>query len=334
MLEICKGASIRRSKKQKQKKSLAERNQRDIIANFFIERKAGGPKMAQIINGIQMAKELRQEVKNGVLHREAQGLSTPGLAVILIGKNPASELYVANKRKACLEVGILSFDFDLPETVTEDVVLDLIDQLNHREDIHGILVQLPLPAHIDTYKVLEKIDPNKDVDGFHPFNIGLLVQRRPKLRPCTPKGITNLLKKICPNLEGLNAVVVGASNIVGRPMGMELLLEGCTVTLCHHLTRDVSWHTKHADILVSAVGKPNFIQANWIKPGAIVVDVGINRLDDGSFVGDVDFHHAKEVASWITPVPGGVGPMTVATLLENTLFAANNLTELSSPPAQ
>jgi methylenetetrahydrofolate dehydrogenase (NADP+) / methenyltetrahydrofolate cyclohydrolase len=286
-------------------------------------------KVAQIINGSQFAKELRQEVKNGVLLRQSRGLSPPGLAVIMIGKNPASELYVANKRKACLSVGIASFDFDLSEAVSEDRVLNLIGELNQREDIHGILIQLPLPPHINTYKILEKIDPNKDVDGFHPFNIGLLVQRRPNLRPCTPKGVTHLLKKIVPDLQGLDAVVVGASNIVGRPMGMELLLEGCTITVCHHLTRDVAEHTKRADILISAVGKANLIQASWIKPGAIVVDIGINRLEDGSFSGDVDFEAAKEVAGWITPVPGGVGPMTVATLLENTLLAADNLTLLS-----
>jgi methylenetetrahydrofolate dehydrogenase (NADP+)/methenyltetrahydrofolate cyclohydrolase len=286
---------------------------------------------AQIINGLEMAKALRQEVKDGIILRHSQDLRAPGLAVIKIGHDPASELYVANKRKACLAVGILSFDFDLSETVSEEKVLHLIQELNHREDIHGILVQLPLPTHINTYKIIEAIDPNKDVDGFHPFNIGLLVQRRPKLRPCTPKGITHLLKKIAPNLEGMNAVVVGASNIVGRPMGMELLLEGCTVTMCHHLTRNITEHTQRADILISAVGKANLVQANWVKPGAIVIDVGINRLEDGSFAGDVDFKAVKEIAGWITPVPGGVGPMTVATLLENTLLAANALALLNQP---
>ncbi len=284
---------------------------------------------ASIIDGIQMAKALREEVKHGVLLRQNQGLIPPGLAVIMIGKNPASELYVANKRKACAAVGIISFDFDLPSSSSEAQVLELIRTLNHREDVHGILVQLPLPQTIDTYKILDSIDPLKDVDGFHPFNIGLLVQRRPRLRPCTPKGITNLLKKVTPHLEGMNAVVVGASNIVGRPMSMELLLEGCTVTTCHRFTRDLSEHTKRADILVSAVGKSKFIPGHWIKPGAIVIDVGINRLEDGSFTGDIDFESAKEVAGFITPVPGGVGPMTVATLLENTLLAANHLSLLN-----
>ncbi len=278
---------------------------------------------AHIINGIQLAKELREEVKKGVELRVNQGLLAPGLAVIMVGQNPASQLYVSNKIKACAEVGIISFGYELKEDSTEAGLLALIHELNHRPDVHGILVQLPLPSHIDPFKILEAIDPEKDVDGFHPFNIGLLVQRRPKLRPCTPKGITNLLKKITPDLSGMNAVVVGASNIVGRPMGMELLLEGCTVTICHHLTRNLAEHTKRADILVSAVGKSNFIPGHSIKPGAIVIDVGINRLEDGSFTGDIDFESAKKVAGYLTPVPGGVGPMTVATLLENTLFAAN-----------
>jgi methylenetetrahydrofolate dehydrogenase (NADP+)/methenyltetrahydrofolate cyclohydrolase len=297
--------------------------------NFFV----GGNKLtmtAQIINGLEIASALRETVKAGVLLRHNAGFPAPGLAVIKIGHNPASELYVANKRKACASVGILSFDFDLSDGVSEERVLRLIDELNHREDIHGILVQLPLPPHINTYKIIEAIDPHKDVDGFHPFNIGLLVQRRPKLRPCTPKGITHLLKKIPIQLEGLHAVVVGASNIVGRPMGMELLLEGCTITMCHHLTRDITEHTKRADILISAVGKPNLIQAHSIKPGAVVIDVGINRLENGSLVGDVDFNSVKEIAGWITPVPGGVGPMTVAALLENTLMAANALTILKN----
>ncbi len=280
---------------------------------------------AHIINGIQLAKDLREEVKKGVQHRLDQGLLAPGLAVVMVGQNPASQLYVSNKIKACAEAGILSFGYELKEEATEEHLLDLIHELNHRSDVHGILVQLPLPSHMDTFKILEAIDPQKDVDGFHPFNIGLLVQRRPKLRPCTPKGITNLLKKITPDLSGMNAVVVGASNIVGRPMGMELLLEGCTVTICHHLTRDLAEHTKRADILVSAVGKSKLIPGDWIKPGAIVIDVGINRLEDGSFTGDIDFESAKHVAGYLTPVPGGVGPMTVATLLENTLFAANTL---------
>jgi len=276
---------------------------------------------AKIIDGKTIAQQVRNEVAEQVKQRLAAGKRAPGLAVVLVGENPASQIYVASKRRACDEVGFLSRSYDLPAATSEAELLALIDQLNADAEIDGILVQLPLPAGIDNVKVLERIHPDKDVDGFHPYNVGRLCQRAPKLRPCTPRGIVTLLERYDIDTYGLNAVVVGASNIVGRPMSMELLLAGCTTTVTHRFTKNLRHHVENADLLVVAVGKPGFIPGDWIKPGAIVVDVGINRLESGKVVGDVDFDAASERAAYITPVPGGVGPMTVATLIQNTLQA-------------
>lgn len=276
---------------------------------------------AKIIDGKTIAQQVRNEVAEQVKQLLAAGKRAPGLAVVLVGENPASQIYVASKRRACDEVGFLSRSYDLPAATSEAELLALIDQLNADEEIDGILVQLPLPAGIDNVKVLERIHPDKDVDGFHPYNVGRLCQRAPKLRPCTPRGIVTLLERYNIDTYGLNAVVVGASNIVGRPMSMELLLAGCTTTVTHRFTKNLRHHVENADLLVVAVGKPGFIPGDWIKPGAIVVDVGINRLESGKVVGDVDFDAASERAAYITPVPGGVGPMTVATLIQNTLQA-------------
>lgn len=276
---------------------------------------------ARIIDGKGIAQALRADIKQRVASRLAQGRRAPGLAVIMVGDNPASQVYVRNKRRACAETGIREFSHDLPGDASQAALLQLIDSLNANPDVDGILVQLPLPAQIDQTTVIERIHPSKDVDGFHPYNIGRLAQRMPCLRPCTPRGIMRLLEATGADLHGLDAVVVGASNIVGRPMSLELLLAGCTVTTCHRFTRDLATHVARADLLVVAVGKPKFIPGAWIKPGAIVVDVGINRLPSGEIVGDVEFDTAKTRAGWITPVPGGVGPMTVATLLLNTLEA-------------
>jgi methylenetetrahydrofolate dehydrogenase (NADP+)/methenyltetrahydrofolate cyclohydrolase len=277
---------------------------------------------AKIIDGKAIAAELRLNIKQTVDTRRAQKLRAPGLAVILVGQDPASAIYVQHKRAACTETGILSRAYDLPVSIEQTDLLALIDQLNQDAEIDGILVQLPLPAHIDTNAILEQISLYKDVDGFHPYNIGRLAQQRPLLRPCTPHGIMTLLAKTGHrDLAGMHAVVVGASNIVGRPMMLELLLAGCTVTICHRMTRDLASHIKTADLLIVAIGQPGVIQTDWIKPCAIVIDVGINRLPNGSVCGDIDFETAKHKASWITPVPGGVGPMTVVTLLQNTLQA-------------
>ncbi|HFV9290632.1 MULTISPECIES: bifunctional methylenetetrahydrofolate dehydrogenase/methenyltetrahydrofolate cyclohydrolase FolD [unclassified Serratia (in: enterobacteria)] len=276
---------------------------------------------AKIIDGKTIAQQVRNEVAEQVKQRLAAGKRAPGLAVVLVGENPASQIYVASKRKACEEVGFISRSYDLPASTTEPELLALIDKLNADKEIDGILVQLPLPAGIDNVKVLERISPDKDVDGFHPYNVGRLCQRAPKLRPCTPRGIVTLLERYSIDTYGLNAVVVGASNIVGRPMSMELLLAGCTTTVTHRFTKNLRHHVENADLLIVAVGKPGFIPGDWIKPGAIVIDVGINRLESGKVVGDVDFEAASERAAFITPVPGGVGPMTVATLIQNTLQA-------------
>jgi len=280
---------------------------------------------AKIIDGKAVAADLKQQLKLATTERLAEGKRRPGLAVVLIGANPASQVYVGSKRKSCEEIGFKSEAYDLPETTSEEELLSLIDTLNHDDEIDGILVQLPLPQHISAETVIERIAPHKDVDGFHPYNIGRLAQRNPQLRPCTPKGVITLLRTTGVDLKGLEAVVVGASNIVGRPMALELLLAGCTTTVCHRWTNNLEEQVRRADLLVVAVGKPNFIPGEWIKQGAIVIDVGINRLENGKLTGDVEFEKAKEKASWITPVPGGVGPMTVATLLENTLFAAETL---------
>jgi methylenetetrahydrofolate dehydrogenase (NADP+)/methenyltetrahydrofolate cyclohydrolase len=280
---------------------------------------------AQIIDGKAIAAGILQSLKQRVRQRLAEGLPAPGLAVILVGDNHASQVYVASKRKACLDVGIVSCAHDLPADVTQTRLLALIDELNTDPLIHGILVQLPLPAHIDSETVIERIHSEKDVDGFHPYNVGRLALRMPLLQPCTPRGVMTLLESTGQELRGKEAVVVGASNIVGRPMVLELLLAACTVTACHRFTHDLAAHVARADILVSAVGKPGLIKGLWIKPGAIVVDVGITRNGNGTLVGDVEFDEAKKRAGWITPVPGGVGPMTVATLLQNTVYAADKL---------
>jgi len=277
---------------------------------------------ARIIDGKAIAASLQAEIKERVAQRAARRERTPGLAVIMVGENPASQVYVRSKRKACSEVGILSFSYDLAANITQNKLLELIDELNRDTRVDGILVQLPLPADIDPETIIERIHPDKDVDGFHPYNIGRLVLRMPVLRPCTPRGIMRLLASTDLVIRGQHAVVIGASNHVGRPMALELLLAGCTVTVCHRFTRDLPVQVSQADILVVAVGSPAIIKGHWIKPGAVIMDVGINREADGTLVGDVEFEVAREKAGWITPVPGGVGPMTVATLLLNTLEAA------------
>ena len=275
---------------------------------------------AQIISGTQLASQIKSNVAQQISQYVAQGKRAPGLAVILVGADPASQVYVGSKRKSCAEIGIVSKSYDLPETTTEQALLELIEELNQDAEINGILVQLPLPKHIDSTKVIEQISPEKDVDGFHPYNVGRLCQRIPTLRACTPYGVMKLLETTGISFYGKHAVIVGASNIVGRPMALELLLAGCTVTVTHRFTEDLASHIRQADILVVAVGKPKFIKGEWIKEGAVVVDVGINRID-GKLVGDVEFDIAAERAAYITPVPGGVGPMTVAMLMQNTLSA-------------
>lgn len=276
---------------------------------------------AQIIDGKNIASNMRSSINTRIDKRLADGKRAPGLAVIIVGDDPASTVYVRNKRKACDEVGIVSFSYDLADTTTQDELVKLVQELNQNPDIDGILVQLPLPEHVDPEVILETILPDKDVDGFHPYNVGRLAIRMPILRSCTPKGVMHLLESTGEAIRGQDAVVVGASNHVGRPMAMELLLAGCTVTTCHRFTRDTAAHVARADIVVVAVGKPGVVKGEWIKPGAVVIDVGINRQADGSLVGDIEYENAAERAGWITPVPGGVGPMTVATLLENTLEA-------------
>src|SRR3989344_743638 len=276
---------------------------------------------AQIINGKAIADNMLNEIKTRIESRVALGMRAPTLAVILVGADPASSIYVRNKRLACEKVGIRSIAYDLSTSTTEADLLALIDILNRDIEVDGILVQAPLPPQIQDENVIEKIDPAKDVDGFHPYNIGRLAVRQPTLRSCTPFGVIKLLQTTGLEIMGLDAVVVGVSNHVGRPMALELLLAGCTVTCCHRHTKDLAGAVARADIVVAAAGKPGLIQGNWIKPGAIVVDIGITRLADGSLCGDVDFAKAKQRAGWITPVPGGVGPMTVATLMENTLLA-------------
>jgi methylenetetrahydrofolate dehydrogenase (NADP+)/methenyltetrahydrofolate cyclohydrolase len=277
---------------------------------------------AQILDGKAAAADLREQIRERVAERAAKGLRPPGLAVVLVGGDPASHIYVQSKRKACDKAGLHSELHALPADTPQRELLRLLGELNHRDEIDGILVQLPLPRHIDTEAVIEHILPSKDVDGFHPYNVGRLALRLPLLRSCTPKGVMTLLERAAIKLEGLDAVIVGQSNIVGRPMALELLAARCTITVCHSRTKDLSDKIRHADLLVAAMGKPRFVRGEWIKEGAVVVDVGINRLDDGILCGDVDFQAARERASWITPVPGGVGPMTVATLLQNTLQAA------------
>ncbi len=277
---------------------------------------------ARILDGKRIAQELLERVRVGVDARRGGGRSAPGLAVVLVGADAASAVYVRNKRKACQQVGFRSFDHDLPSSVTQAELFALIDQLNADPAVHGILVQSPLPPHIDEDALVDRIDPGKDVDGFHAVNVGRLALRRFGLRPCTPRGVMTLLGHMDRPVRGQHAVVVGVSNHVGRPLALELMIAGCTTTSCHRFTRDLAGFVRQADIVVVAVGRPGLIHGEWIKPGAVVIDVGINRLADGHLVGDVEFAAAAERASWITPVPGGVGPMTVATLMENTLEAA------------
>jgi methylenetetrahydrofolate dehydrogenase (NADP+)/methenyltetrahydrofolate cyclohydrolase len=276
---------------------------------------------AKILDGKAIAADIRRDVKEKVSTMISAGKRSPGLAVVLVGENPASQVYVRNKQRSCEEVGFLSELHRLSGETSEAELLGLIDELNSREEIDGILVQLPLPDQIDEETVIERILPTKDVDGFHPYNVGRLVLRMPILRPCTPKGIMTMLERTGQKLEGLDAVIIGQSNIVGRPMALELLAARCTITVCHSRTKDLIEKASSADVLVAAIGRPEFIKSDWVKEGAMVIDVGINRREDGSLCGDVDFAGASEKASWITPVPGGVGPMTVATLLENTLQA-------------
>jgi methylenetetrahydrofolate dehydrogenase (NADP+)/methenyltetrahydrofolate cyclohydrolase len=277
---------------------------------------------ARILDGKAVALSVTQELTAKVAARVAQGHPPPGLAVVLVGESAASQIYVRAKRRTTEAVGMRSFAYDFPASLPRDDLLATIDRLNANPDVHGILVQLPLPRHIDAEQVVERIDPGKDVDGFHPCNVGRLVLKSPTLRPCTPYGCMRLLAETGESLVGKHAVVIGQSNIVGRPMAMELLMARCTVTICHSATRDLAGIVRQADIVVAAVGKAKFVPGAWIREGAIVIDVGINRTEDGKLVGDVEFDAAKDRAAWITPVPGGVGPMTIAMLLANTFRAA------------
>ncbi len=283
---------------------------------------------AQILNGRLIAEEIQQRISQSIQSYIAQDKRAPGLAVVLVGDAPASQIYVNRKLAACQKVGIISQDYRLKDTTTQAELIKLIDKLNNDPAVDGILIQMPLPSHIKTQPILEHIHVGKDVDGFHPYNLGRLAQKKPRLRPCTPAGIMTLLKSTQIDLKGLDATVVGVSNIVGRPMVLELLMAGCTVTAAHRFTRDLRKTLENADLLVVAAGQPGLIKGDWIKPGAIVIDVGINRMDNGQLVGDVEFESAKEKASFITPVPGGVGPMTVATLLSNTLCAYEWIMEI------
>jgi len=285
---------------------------------------------ARILDGKAISERLASDVRRAVDARCAAGKPPPGLAVVLVGQHAASQIYVRNKRRMTEAAGMRSFAVDLPADAPEDALLDTIDRLNADASVHGILVQLPLPKQIGSERVIERIDWRKDVDGFHPYNVGRLVLKMPTLRPCTPFGCMRLLAETGEDLVGKHAVVIGQSNIVGRPMALELLMARCTVTICHSATRDLPDIARRADIVVAAIGKANFVQGDWIREGAIVIDVGINRRADGSLCGDVDFAIARERASWITPVPGGVGPMTIATLLANTLRAA----ELQDMPVE
>ncbi|MBX3695448.1 MAG: bifunctional methylenetetrahydrofolate dehydrogenase/methenyltetrahydrofolate cyclohydrolase FolD [Steroidobacteraceae bacterium] len=277
---------------------------------------------ARLIDGKRIAGEVKAEVRAEIDAALARGLRRPGLAVVMVGDNAASAIYVRNKRKACEESGVLSVAHDLPQSTSERELLTLIDELNGDPRIDGILVQLPVPDQIRQSAIIDRIDPQKDVDGFHPYNLGRLAQRNPLIRPCTPYGVIRMLDAEGLSVRGLDAVVVGASNIVGRPMSLELLLMGATTTVCHRFTRNLEAHVRAAELLVVAVGKPGIVRGEWIRPGAIVVDVGMNRLESGKLVGDVEFAGACERAAWITPVPGGVGPMTVAMLMRNTLEAS------------
>lgn len=284
---------------------------------------------AQLIDGKAISSELLENIKSKITKRISAGKRAPCLAVILIGEDPASAIYVRNKRMACEKVGIRSISHNLPSTTTEAELLDLINDLNNDSEVDGILVQSPLPEHIVEDHIVEQINVNKDVDGFHPYNIGRLAVRQPTLRSCTPYGVIKMLQASNIDPKGMDAVIVGVSNHVGRPMALELLLAGSTITSCHRHTKDLAEKVKRADLVVAAAGKAGLIKGEWIKPGAVVIDIGINRLADGSLAGDVDFAVASLHASHITPVPGGVGPMTVATLMENTLLALEHLEQQS-----
>jgi methylenetetrahydrofolate dehydrogenase (NADP+)/methenyltetrahydrofolate cyclohydrolase len=279
---------------------------------------------AQLIDGKQISQHIIEQVKLRVEARHDRGKRAPGLAVVRVGEDSASRIYVRNKLRACERCGVNSFSHEVPDSISQQGLLALIDRLNRDPAVDGILVQLPLPKHIDSDAITDSIDPSKDVDGFHPYNIGRLMLGLAGLRPCTPRGVMTLLHRSGITIDGKDAVILGRSNIVGRPMALELLHAGATITVCHSRTRDLPAKVASADLVVAALGKPHFVQGSWVKPGAIVIDVGINRLDDGSLAGDVDFEAVRQRAAWITPVPGGVGPMTVASLLENTLQAAEN----------
>ena len=282
---------------------------------------------AKLIDGKKIAEKIISEIKDKVITNQSEGITPPGLAVIQVGEDPASSVYVRNKRKACEEVGMKSFNFDLDQSTSQEELIELVESLNNNTEVNGILIQLPLPSHINETIVIETINPSKDVDGFHPYTIGRLMQRIPLLRPCTAIGVITMLEAIEIDPKGMNAVIVGASNLVGRPLNLELLLKGATTTVCHKFTKNLKDHVMSADILAVAVGKPNFIPGSWIKEDAIVFDIGINRDENGKLTGDVDFDSAKEKASWISPVPGGVGPMTVAMLIKNTLLASELVLE-------
>jgi methylenetetrahydrofolate dehydrogenase (NADP+) / methenyltetrahydrofolate cyclohydrolase len=277
--------------------------------------------IAKIIDGKAIAENLLSTIKSKIDTRIATGKRAPCLAVVLVGADPASAIYVGRKRNACEKIGIRSISHDLPESTSEADLLALIDNLNNDTTVDGILVQSPLPPHIQDEAIIEHISVDKDVDGFHPYNIGRLAIRQPTLRSCTPFGVIKMLQASNIDLMGLDAVIIGVSNHVGRPMALELLLAGCTITSCHRHTKDLEGKVRSADLVVVAAGKAGLVKGDWIKQGAIVVDIGINRLADGTICGDVDFNAAKMRAGYITPVPGGVGPMTVATLMENTLLA-------------
>ena len=279
---------------------------------------------AKVIDGKEIAKKLRESIKAEVDKLKVDG-KVPGLAVILVGIDPASQVYVGHKEKACKEAGFHSEVYKLAENTSQEELLSLIDKLNNDTNIHGILVQLPLPKHLDEKEVINKISFNKDVDGFHPLSAGALFVGEKSLVPCTPKGCIHLIKEVGYDLKGKKAVVVGRSNIVGKPVSILLLNENATVTICHSRTKDLKAELLEADVVVAAIGRPNFVTGDMIKPGAVVIDVGINRLDNGKLVGDVEYESAAEKAGWITPVPGGVGPMTIAMLMQNTLEAFKSL---------
>ena len=290
---------------------------------------------AQLIDGKAIAADIREEIRRAVAQRQAAGFRAPALATMLIGEEPASQIYVRNKRRACAAAGIESIDHNLPAHTSEPELLALIDACNRNQAIDGILVQLPLPDHINPMNVIQRIDPGKDVDGFHPLTFGLLALRTPRLRPCTAVGVIRMLERIGVDPKGKHCVVVGASNLVGRPLALELLLAGATVTVCHRFTKGLEEHVRQAEILASAVGKPGLVHGDWIRPGAVVLDIGITRMSDGKLRGDVEFEEARKRAGWIAPVPGGVGPMTVAMLLRNTLDAAiHNAPETSTSQPQ